>query len=150
MPQQQQQTPVTAELAALRKEIVELKNRNKRIEFTEKQQAENIEFEEIVGKIKIVEAQRDEAIRLFEEVKAENEALRVAVHTGTRPAKAGVDNGIRLFAANGEGELHQFQVMVKSFQAQGKTEAEAIRLARKEPNGIALHADWVQSQDHRK
>jgi hypothetical protein len=138
--------PTAAQFAALQKEVIELQKHNKRLEFAAKQEAENVEFADIVEKVKVLEAQRNEAIRMFEEVKAENEALKLAVKTGTRPTKAGVDNGVRLFAANGEGELHQFQVMIKGFEAQGKTHAEAIRLARKEPNGVALHADWIESQ----
>jgi hypothetical protein len=141
-----QPAAMAAQFEALQKQVIELQKHNKRLEFAAKQEAENIEFSDIVEKVKVLEAQRNEAIRLFEEVKAENEALKLAVKTGTRPTKAGVDNGVRLFAANGEGELHQFQVLVKSFEAQGKTHAESIRLARKEPNGIALHADWVESQ----
>jgi hypothetical protein len=50
---------------------------------------------------------------------------------------------MRLFSANDNGQLHEFQVRVQQYKTSGKTEGEAILLAQKE--NPALHADWLQS-----
>jgi len=91
----------------------------------------------------ILASQRDKAIQLAEELTAERDALRLANKTGTRPVRAGVDNGLRLFSANDNGQLHEFQVRLQQLKAGGKTEGEAILLAQKE--NPALHADWLQT-----
>ncbi len=88
--------------------------------------------------------QRDEAIKLAEGFKAENDALKMAIKTGTRPVRAGVDTGVRMFGANGDGELHPFQLRIKQLKESGKTEGQAIMMASKEDP--ALHAHWLQSQ----
>lgn len=132
-----------AEMSALKREVIELKRKDQARELKAKTDAENIELAEIERKAITLAQQRDEAINLAEQYQAENQALRLAVKTGTRPVKAGIDNGIRLFSANGEGTLHEFQIRVKQIQETGKSEGEAIRFAQKE--NPALHADWVQS-----
>jgi uncharacterized protein YjiS (DUF1127 family) len=134
---------VAAALATLQKEIVELKNKNKAVELRAKRQAEDIELASIEEKAMTLAKQRDDAIEMAKKLTAERDALRLAVKTGTRPVTAGVDTGLRMFSANGEGELHEFQVRVKQLQEGGKSEAEAIRLAQKENPGS--HADWVAS-----
>lgn len=129
-------------LSALQKDLVQLKNKLALKEFNEKKQAEDLEFAAIEEKIMVLARQRDEAIKNFEEMKAKNEALEVHLKTGTRPVRAGVDNGMRMFSAD-TGGLHEFQVRVKQLKESGKTEGEAVTLAQKE--NPALHADWVQS-----
>jgi hypothetical protein len=136
-----------AQLSALRREVVELKAHNKSVELKAKNEAEEIELAAIEKKALTLASQRDQAIELAEHYKAENDALRMAVKTGTRPVKAGVDNGVRMFGANGDGELHEFQLRVKQLTEGGKTEAEAIRFAIKE--NPAMHADWVASQQRK-
>jgi hypothetical protein len=130
-------------LAALKKEVMQMKAEQRLVRLQEKQRAEEIQFAEVEQKILVLAQQRDRAIELAETYMAECEALRVAVKTGTRPVAAGVDNGMRMFGANGDGQLHEFQVRVKQFQAEGKSEGEAVMLAQKE--NPASHAAWVRS-----
>lgn len=130
-------------LSALQKEVVQLKNEQKLTKFREKQRAEEVQLKSIEDKVLTLARQRDDALIALEKAEAEIDALKLAVRTGTRPVKAGVDNGMRLFSADGEGELHEFQVRVKQLKEGGKSEAQAIMLAQKENPG--LHADWLQS-----
>jgi len=136
-------TSGAANFAALQKEVIQLKNKQALKELQAKRDAEEIELKSIEEKVMILAEQRDKAIKLAEGYKAENDALRLANKTGTRPVRAGVDNGMRLFSANDNGQLHEFQVRVQQYKTSGKTEGEAILLAQKE--NPALHADWLQS-----
>lgn len=138
---------VGSELSVLKQQVIQLQAHNKKIELKAKKDAEDIELAEIEKKALTLAHQRDEAIQLAEKYQAENQALRLAVRTGTRPVKAGIDTGIRLFSADDDGQLHQFQVRVKQLVDSGKQEGEAIRFAQKENPG--LHADWVKSQGKR-
>ena len=131
--------------AALQRELIQLKARlNKRdaqeIQFAEKQATNDVRT-----KISAIVSQRDQLVQFADRVVAENEALRLHVRTGTRPVAAGVDAGIRLFHS-GNDELHPFQQRVLAFKAEKKcSDGQAITFAIKEPNGSALHADWLQS-----
>jgi hypothetical protein len=138
------QTSGAAAFRALQDQVVRLESKLKLTELRKKQEAEEIELSQIEQKVLILADQRDKAIEFAANLQAENEALRLAVRTGTRPVSAGVDNGLRMFGANDNGELHEFQTRVKQLVESGKTEAEAIRFAQKE--NPASHADWVQSQ----
>lgn len=133
----------SATFQALSKRLVELESKIQAKELKEKKDAEDFELAAIEEKALKLANQRDEAIKLSKKYEAENQALRLAAKTGTRPVTAGVDNDVRLFSANIEGQLHQFQVRVKQIEEGGKTNAQAILLAQKENPG--LHADWVQS-----
>jgi hypothetical protein len=127
-----------AQVIALRKEIDNDKRRAQA-------QAEEVQFQEVETKITKLAAQRDQLLQFADQLVAENEALRLAVKTGTRPVKAGVDNGVRLFSANQDGELHEFQKLVKAIESDRKvSKGQAIQLAIKE--NPALHVDWLQSQ----
>lgn len=137
------QTSGAANLASLQKDLISLKSKVALKELNEKNAAEQAEFAAIEEKIMILAKQRDDYKVQFEEMKAKNEALEVHLKTGTRPVRAGVDNGMRMFSADGNGELHEFQARVKQLKESGKSEGEAITLAQKE--NPALHADWVQS-----
>jgi hypothetical protein len=134
---------------AMQRELIQLKSRINARDRNERLQAENIQFEAIDQNMELLATQRDQAIQLAERLVAENEALQLHVRTGTRPVRAGIDNGIRLFSANGNGELHQFQQRVKALvEAKTcKSEAEAIKFASKE--NPALHADFLQSLEIR-
>jgi len=136
-------TSGAANFAALKKEVIQLKNKQALKELQAKRDAEEIELKSIEEKVMILASQRDKAIQLAEELTAERDALRLANKTGTRPVRAGVDNGLRLFSANDNGQLHEFQVRLQQLKAGGKTEGEAILLAQKE--NPALHADWLQT-----
>lgn len=131
--------------AAMQRELIQLKARlNKRdaqeIQFAEKQATNDVRT-----KISAIVSQRDELVQFADRVVAENEALRLHVRTGTRPVAAGVDAGIRLFHSGNE-ELHPFQYRVLQLKAEKKcSDGQAITFAIKEPNGSALHADWLQS-----
>ena len=132
-------------LSALHREVVQLKAEAARDKTRKRLESENIQFAAVEGKINTLAAQRDQAIELAEKVIAENEALRVHLSTGTRPVAMGVDEGVRLFSANGNGELHPYQVLLKQVMFENKcTEGAAIRFADKADNG-ALHAQWLQS-----
>jgi uncharacterized protein YjiS (DUF1127 family) len=133
-----------AAFKALQDQVVRLESKLKLTELRKKQEAEEVELSAIEQKVLILADQRDKAIKFAEEKEAENQALRLAVRTGTRPVTAGVDNGMRMFGANDDGELHEFQVRVKQLVDSGKTQGEAITFAQKE--NPSLHADWVQSQ----
>lgn len=138
------QTSGAAAFNALQQQVIRLESQLKLTELRKKKEAEEVELSAIEEKVLILADQRDQAIKFAETVQAENDALRLAVKTGTRPVRAGVDNGLRMFSANDDGQLHEFQVRVKQLVDSGKTQGEAITFAQKE--NPALHADWVQSQ----
>lgn len=131
---------------ALQKDVIQLRSQINADKAAAAAQTEELQFQEIESKMVTLAAQRDKAIELAETLVSENEALRLANRTGVRPVKPGVDNDVRLFSAGEDGELHEFQKLVKDIQGKkdGRTEGEAIRLAMKEKNGPALHADWLQ------
>ena len=135
-----------AQFAALQRELIQLKARinakeNAEINFAEAQEAGKVE-----AKFIALANQNRELQEFSERAVSQIEALELHVRTGTRPVKAGVDNGVRLFHA-ADGELHPFQQRIKAIEFSNKcTPGQAIMLAMKEPNGSAMHADWVQSQ----
>jgi hypothetical protein len=137
-------TSGAAAFNALQQQVIRLESQLKLTELRKKKEAEEVELSAIEEKVLILADQRDKAIKFAEEKEAENQALRLAVRTGTRPVHAGVDNGMRMFGVGETGELHQFQVRVKQLVDAGKSQGEAITFAQKE--NPALHADWVQSQ----
>ena len=131
--------------AALQRELIQLKARLNKRDAQEIQFAEKQATNEVRSKISAIVSQRDELVQFADRVVAENEALRLHVRTGTRPVAAGVDAGIRLFHSGNE-ELHPFQQRVLALKAEKKcSDGQAITFAIKEPNGSALHADWLQS-----
>lgn len=134
-----------ATFQALSKRVIELENKIKLTELRAKQEAEAVEFASIEKKVVTLAGQRDTAMTELKTAQAENAALRLAVKTGTRPVIAsGEDNGgIRMFGANENGQLHEFQVRVKQLVESGKSEGQAIQLAVKENPG--RHADYVQT-----
>lgn len=134
----------TAAFRALHREVLQLKAKIKSTELKAKAEGEEMQFAEIESKMSVLAAQRDQAFELAEALVSENEALSLAVRTGTRPVRPGIDNGVRMFSANDRGELHSFQARVKELKASGqcKTEGEALLFASKENPG--LHADWLQ------
>lgn len=112
-------------------------------EVREQNEQDSIQFEAI--KSGIVELE-DTCIQLSEQsgkLSAENEALRLAFRTGTRPVKAGIESD-RLFTFNEEGELHPFQKRVKEMMETKKmTKGQAIQFASNEsPN---LHMEWIEA-----
>lgn len=136
-----------AELKALRKEVIELRSIITADKAKAAKDVEELQFSEIETKMTTLAQQRDQAIELAERLVAENEMLTLANRTGVRPVKAGVNDGERLFSAGPDGELHEFQTLVKSIMTEKKvTEGKAIQLAMKTPTGPALHADWLQLQ----
>jgi len=130
---------------AMHRELIQLKAEINREKQAKKIEAETIQFQEVENKISLLATQRDQAIELAEKVVAENEALKLHIKTGTRPVAVGVDEGVRLFSANGYGELHPFQHRIKQIMLESKvTEGKALLLASRENS--AQHADWLQSQ----
>ncbi len=137
----------SAQFQALHRELIQLKAKFNAKEQAEINFAEAQEAGKVEAKFIALAAQNKELREFSEKAVAQIEALQLHVRTGTRPVKAGVDSGIRLFGANATGELHPFQVRLKALEAEKKcTPGQAIMFAMKEPNGPALHADWVQSQ----
>lgn len=131
--------------AAMQRELIQLKARLNKRDAQEIQFAEKQATNEVRSKISAIVSQRDELVQFAERVVAENEALRLHVRTGTKPVAAGMDAGIRLFHS-GSDELHPFQQRVLQLKAENKcSDGQAITFAIKEPNGSALHADWLQS-----
>lgn len=139
----------SAAFSALRRDLIQLKAQMRARDQREAQQTEQIEFSEVQGKIQLVVNQRNQAVELAENLVAENEALRLAIRTGTRPVAAGVDEGLRLFSSGSNGELHPFQQRIKEIQLQAggpskMTEAAAMRQANQE--NPAMHKDWIMWQ----
>jgi len=130
------------EFASLRKEVIELQRQVKQGKAKEDADKLNHSFAVIDSKIDAVLAQNTELHEFASRLQAENDALRLAIKTGVRPVAPGTE-GVRLFSANAEGEIHEFQQIVMSHKQAGKTEAQAIRLASKEHP--QLHRDWVMS-----
>lgn len=132
---------------AVASRLVQLEAKLAAKERAETQAAEAFQFEEVEGKIVTLAEQNVQLKEFAANTVAENEALRTHLRTGTRPVKAGVDEGVRLFSTNENGELHAFQQLVKNIASEKKvSEGQAIQFAMKEPNGPALHADWLQNQ----
>lgn len=137
-------------LKAIQKEVIQLRSEINAEKSKARSEKETIEFQALEGKMITLATMRDQAIELAEKLVVENETLRLHIRTGTRPVRPGVENGVRFFSANDEGQLHQFQQLVKQIRdTQKVSEGKAIELAMKDPNGPALHADWLQSQKPR-
>lgn len=135
----------TAAFRALARDVVQLKAHIAATELAARQQGEEIQFAEIDEKVTTLAVQRDKAMELAELLVSENEALKLAVKTGTRPVSAGVDNGVRLFGVGDSGELHEFQSAVKNIKTQRNcSDGQAIMFAARE--NPAAHADWLESQ----
>lgn len=134
-----------AQFSALQRQVIALSNEIKAGRVREAKNAEAIEFEAVDKKIIGLAAQRDEAIELATKLVAENEALRLHVKTGTRPAPAGIEGGNILFSAMSTGDLHPWQQKVKQIELNQKVSAgKAIQLCDKEDGG-ALHQDYILS-----
>jgi hypothetical protein len=134
------------QLAALRQKVIQLEAKLSKREQREEEEAARIEFEAIQNNFATLQEKNQKLVEFAEKVVAENEALKVYLSTGTRPVKAGIDNGVRLFSANGDGELHPFQARVKEIEKEKKcSNAQAILFASRETGGSAKHADWILS-----
>jgi len=128
---------------ALQRQVMQLSAAIRARDNAEKAQSEEIQFSEVSGKIDMMANMRDRAVELAERLVSENEALRLAVNTGTRPVRPGIDNGVRLFSANGDGQLHAFQASIKEIQLSEKcsTGQATLKAIQRNPG---LHADWLQ------
>lgn len=132
----------SAAMSALRKDVIEMKAAFAAEKKQKRDAQENIQFAALENTMISLRERAEKAIELADKVIVENECLRLHIRTGTRPVKAGAE-GIRLFSANGEGELHEFQKRVQELIAEKKiTNGEAILLASRENS--ALHMDWIQ------
>lgn len=130
-------------LSAIAREVIQLKAQIKAREDQENAERENIQFEAVAHNFDVIAQERDRLVQLSEQLVAENEALHLYVKTGTRPAKGQTNNGTRMFSANQEGELHEFQtLMLYMKEANPKlTDAQALMLCSRE--NPALHQDWI-------
>lgn len=131
----------SAELSALQKQVKELSARFER----EDAASENAEIEHyfatIEGNLTKLAEEKAKLTELSEKLQAENEALRAAVKTGTRPLAFSAEG--RAVTGNG-GELHEFESRVKAHTDSGKTHAQAVMLAHKE--NPEAHQDWIRQQ----
>lgn len=135
----------SAQFQALHRELIQLKAKFNAKEQAEINFAEAQEAGKVEAKFIALAAQNKELREFSEKAVAQIEALQLHVRTGTRPVKAGVDSGIRLFSAGSDGDLHPYQQKLKTIQAERKcTPGQAITFADKEDNG-ALHNLWLQS-----
>lgn len=128
-------------LSALQNQVRELSARFAR----EDAAAENNEIEHyfstIEGNMNQLAAERAELKEFADKLAAENDALRNALKTGTRPLAFSAE-GAALSGKN--GELHEFEARVNNHKIQGKSHAQAVMLAHKE--NPAAHQDWIRSQ----
>lgn len=134
-------TGSSAELSALQKQVKELSARFEREDAaTENAEIEHY-FSTIEGNLTRLAEEKAQLTELSEKLAAENEALRAAVKTGTRPLAFSAEGR----AINGQGgELHEFEARVKNHTDSGKSHAEAVRLAHKE--NPDAHRDWINTQ----
>jgi hypothetical protein len=128
-------------LSALQNQVRELSARFER----EDAAAENNEiahyFSTIEGNMNQLAAERAQLMEFSDKLTAENDALRSALKTGTRPLAFSAEGA----AISGKGgELHEFESRVQSHKGQGKTHAQAVMLAHKE--NPAAHQDWIRNQ----
>lgn len=134
-------TGSSAELSALQKQVKELSARFER----EDAASENAEIEHyfstIEGNLTKLAEEKLQLTELSEKLQAENEALRAAVKTGTRPLAFSAEG--RAVTGQG-GELHEFESRVKTHTDAGKTHAQAVMLAHKE--NPEAHQDWIRQQ----
>lgn len=134
-------TGSSAELSALQKQVKELSARFER----EDAASENAEIEHyfstIEGNLTKLAEEKLQLTELSEKLQAENEALRAAVKTGTRPLAFSAEG--RAVTGQG-GELHEFESRVKNHTSAGKTHAQAVMLAHKE--NPEAHQDWIRQQ----
>lgn len=134
-------TGSSAELSALQNQVRELSARFEREDAaTENAEIEHY-FSTIEGNLTRLAEEKAKLTELSEKLVAENEALRAAVKTGTRPLAFSAEGR----AINGQGgELHEFESRVKTHTDSGKSHAEAVRLAHKE--NPDAHRDWINNQ----
>jgi chromosome segregation ATPase len=134
-------TGSSAELSALQNQVRELSARFER----EDAASENAEIEHyfatIEGNLTTLAQEKAALTELSEKLQAENEALRHAVKTGTRPLAFSAEG--RATTGN-NGELHEFESRVKTHTESGKTHAQAVMLAHKE--NPEAHQDWIRQQ----
>lgn len=128
-------------LSALQNQVRELSARFER----EDAAAENNEiahyFSTIEGNMNQLATERAELKEFADKLTAENDALRSALKTGTRPLAFSAEGA----AISGKGgELHEFESRVQGHKGQGKTHAQAVMLAHKE--NPAAHQDWIRNQ----
>jgi hypothetical protein len=135
-------TGSSAELSALQKQVKELSARFER----EDAAAENAEIEHyfstIEGNLTARAEEKAKLTELSEKLQAENEALRHAVKTGTRPLAFSAEGRA---TTGSQGELHEFDARVKAHTDSGKTHAQAVMLAHKE--NPEAHQDWIRNQN---
>jgi hypothetical protein len=134
-------TGSSAELSALQNQVRELSARFER----EDAAAENAEIEHyfstIEGNLTQLAEEKAALTELSEKLAAENEALRAAVKTGTRPLAFSAEGRV---ITGARGELHEFESRVKTHTEAGKTHAQAVMLAHKE--NPEAHQDWIRQQ----
>ena len=134
-------TGSSAELSALLKQVKELSARFEREDAaTENAEIEHY-FATIEGNLTALAQEKAALTEFSEKLQAENEALRHAVKTGTRPLAFSAEGRA---TTGSHGELHEFESRVKTHTELGKTHAQAVMLAHKE--NPDAHQDWIRQQ----
>ena len=129
------------EFSALQRQVRELSARFEREDAaTENAEIEHY-FTTIEGNMTTLAQEKVALTEFSQNLVAENEALRAAVRTGTRPLAFSAEGR----AANGaHGELHEFDARVQNHLGSGKSHADAVKLAHKE--NPSAHQDWIRQQ----
>ncbi len=117
-----------SELSALRSQVRYLSARFMQAQKADEAAQVEHHFAIVEGTIKELSAENTFLKELNTKLQTKCEAQAHALRTGTRPVSFSSENGDLTSASIG---LDPWQQLVKSFEAQGKPPAEAIRLARK-------------------
>ena len=120
--------------------------RNDLQEFKARENAKVIAFEnsQVEHAFATLGAKAEALVELNAKLVAELTASKATItRFQSKGASAGIEGRTTLFAAKGS-EVHEFQEIVNTAKAGGKTDAEALRFAIKE-NPVA-HRDFINSQ----
>ena len=125
-----------SELSALRAQVKELSAKFESKQASEENAAIEHHFATIEGTLTELSSKNASLIELNEKLQARCDAQAHALRTGTRPVAFSAEGDI----LSSSLELSPFEKLVKNFESQGKSKAEAIRLAHKEsPEAHAKH-----------
>jgi hypothetical protein len=125
-----------SELSALRAQVKELSAKFESKQASEDNATIEHHFATIEGTLTELSSQNASLNELNSKLQARCDAQAHALRTGTRPVAFSAEGDI----SSSNLELSDFEKLVKNFESQGKTKAEAIRLAHKEsPDAHAKH-----------
>jgi hypothetical protein len=129
-----------SELSALRAQIKELSAKFENKNASEENAVIDHHFATIEGTLTELSSKNASLVELNAKLQARCDAQAHALRTGTRPVAFSSEGDI----TSSNLDLSDFEKLVKSFEANGKTKAEAIRLAHKE--SPEAHAKYLSSK----